>query len=137
MEVNDCHNVTPIRKALGEVAQTIELDVRDPQNEGGTAIGFGGDQAEMVTLDSLQLENVSLIKMDVERYELFVFQGAKETILRNKPVIIFELEAGKTYEESSLEERKRFDRVIDFVKGLGYTVDLIFGNDYIAFPLEV
>lgn len=47
------------------------------------------------TLDSIIKENpVHFIKIDVEGGELGVLKGAKETILRNKPIIIFECGLG-------------------------------------------
>jgi hypothetical protein len=36
------------------------------------------------------LNNISLIKIDVEGMELDVLEGAKETITRNKPIIFIE-----------------------------------------------
>jgi FkbM family methyltransferase len=44
----------------------------------------------IITLDSLHLNNISLIKIDVEGMELDVLEGAKDTITRNKPVIFIE-----------------------------------------------
>ncbi|HEV7674629.1 MAG TPA: FkbM family methyltransferase [Candidatus Angelobacter sp.] len=41
-------------------------------------------------LDSLISGRIDMIKIDVEGAELLVFRGAKETISRNKPVIVFE-----------------------------------------------
>lgn len=46
--------------------------------------------AKTVTLDSLISGRVDMIKVDVEGAELLVFRGARETISRNKPVIVFE-----------------------------------------------
>ena len=42
-------------------------------------------------LDDLGLENISLIKIDVEGYELEAFEGGKQTISRDKPVILLEI----------------------------------------------
>ena len=136
LKINNCNNVVSIPKALGECSKTIQMSVRDPINEGGTSIGEGGDFAEMITLDSLNLQNVSLIKIDVEHYEYFVFKGAKDTILRNKPVIIFEIMGKYDYETGSDEIKQQYDRVIALVESFGYKVFQYFGNDYVAFPLE-
>lgn len=133
---NHCTNVIPIRKAVGDTHDKIHMDPINAKNEGGCAIGSGGDMAEMIPLDSLQLTGISLIKIDVERYELFVLQGMKETLLRNKPVLIFEVMGEHDYETAPPQVRKCFEDVIDYVRALGYEVQQIFGNDYIAFPLD-
>lgn len=44
----------------------------------------------MVTLDSLNIADVDLIKIDVEGYELPVIEGRRETIARWRPNIIIE-----------------------------------------------
>jgi hypothetical protein len=44
----------------------------------------------VITLDSLNLSNISMIKIDVENHEVEVLEGAKQTILLNKPIIFIE-----------------------------------------------
>ena len=44
----------------------------------------------MVSIDSLNLKRVDLIKIDVEGMEMEVLQGAAETISRCKPVLLIE-----------------------------------------------
>jgi FkbM family methyltransferase len=43
-------------------------------------------------LDDYHFENVSFMKIDVEGHESQVIKGAKETILREKPVLLVEIE---------------------------------------------
>ncbi len=136
LKLNRCNNVLSLRKACGEKAQFIQMNPIDPTNEGGTVIGSGGDVAEMIPLDSLNLENVSLIKIDVEESEYFVLQGAKETIARNRPVIFFEILNRPDYEKSPLHEKVNYIRVISLIESMGYEPFVIFGNDYIAFPAD-
>lgn len=137
LSINKCKNVIPLRKAVGESFSVIQMAKANPLNEGGTSFGTGGDFAEMIPLDTLNLNNVSLIKIDVERYEYNVFQGAKETILRNKPVIIFEIMGENDYETAPNEIKTKFKEVISLVESFGYEVSVIFGNDFIAFPLNL
>lgn len=49
-------------------------------------------EVETRQLDSYQLTNVSMIKIDVEGHEEAVIAGARETIERNRPVFIIESE---------------------------------------------
>ncbi len=42
-------------------------------------------------LDDLNLQNISLIKIDVEGFELEALEGGKQTIIQNKPVILIEI----------------------------------------------
>jgi len=76
-------------------------------------------------LDDLQLDNISLIKIDVEGYELEVFEGGRETIQRNRPVILIEI-WGKFKEKyySWIHEHFPF-----------YRIDYIHGDDYILIPI--
>ncbi|ARG63326.1 FkbM family methyltransferase [Mycobacterium kansasii] len=63
-------------------------------------------------LDDLQLDDVGLIKIDVEGHELAVVRGAAETLRRNRPVILVEA-----------EERHRPGAVADItalLTGFGY-----------------
>jgi FkbM family methyltransferase len=48
------------------------------------------DSVDVITLDSLNLSNISMIKIDVENHENEVLQGGKQTILNNKPIIFIE-----------------------------------------------
>jgi FkbM family methyltransferase len=134
MRLNGCNNVLTIQKALGNYFGTVCLDSRNIKNEGATSIGEGGDLVDMIPLDSLNLSNVSLIKVDVERFEWFVFQGARETILRNKPVLIFEVMGEYDYKNCSPDIKREFDKTLSLVKSFGYSVTLIYGNDYLALP---
>lgn len=47
---------------------------------------------ETRTLDSYEISNVSMIKIDVEGHEEAVLRGAKDTIKRSRPVFIIESE---------------------------------------------
>ena len=49
-----------------------------------------GIQVDAITLDSLNLTNVTMMKIDVEHHENEVLNGARNTILNNKPIIFVE-----------------------------------------------
>lgn len=68
----------------------------DEQNTGHTHINEHGEYTTKVrTLDSFNLVDVDFIKIDCEGYEALVCQGAKETLLRDKPVICVEQKFNK------------------------------------------
>lgn len=64
-------------------------------NYGGMRLGQGGEEVRAITLDSLNLKNVSLIKVDVQGAEQLMFYGARDTIRRNMPVIAYEIQEGE------------------------------------------
>ncbi len=62
---------------------------------------------EVKKLDSLKLDNISIIKIDVEGMEKYVLEGGIETILKNKPVIFIEVlkDEYKSFIESSIYKK--------------------------------
>lgn len=63
----------------------------------------------IVTVDSLQVPNVALLKVDVEGCELGVLMGAAKTLRESKPLV---------YVEAETEERRQ--DVDDYLRPLGY-----------------
>ncbi|OSC28840.1 methyltransferase [Mycobacterium vulneris] len=64
-------------------------------------------------LDDLHLDDIGMIKIDVEGHELAVLRGASKTLVRNRPVVLLEA-----------EERHRTDAVAEinqFLNGLGFS----------------
>lgn len=122
------------RCALGDTHKTIEMMTAVEHNEAGTGFGTGGDVVEMRTLDSFNLQNVSLVKIDVEGNEDSVLDGMKKTIQNNYPIIILEIFGGKPWKTANSEERERILRTQKKLVDVGYKVDLIYWHDYIAIP---
>lgn len=92
---NGLANVDCRREAVGAAAGSItvpELDPAAKANFGGVAVGGrgGGERVLLGTIDALRLPRCALIKVDVEGFELDVLVGARETILRTKPVLFVE-----------------------------------------------
>ena len=72
---------------------------------------------KIINLDSLYLEEVRLIKIDVEGMELDVLRGAVGTLIRNNyPTIIYEAWDFSWYAEKKLQ-------VEQFLTELGYRID--------------
>jgi FkbM family methyltransferase len=62
----------------------------NPVHYGNIHLGSGAQKVPMITIDTLGLNNVSVIKVDIEGAEPLAFFGMQKTIRRCKPVIIFE-----------------------------------------------
>lgn len=111
--------------ALSDKAETLTLDYRShdtgnthvlptradaPQPEGEPVL----IEAHAVPLDKLSFDHVDFIKIDVEGWELPVVVGAKETLLKHRPVIIIEQKGNgeKWYGHSD-------HAAVRFLEGLG------------------
>lgn len=136
MEINHCSNVMSMAKALGDVPKTEFLCGDGYFIDQGVVPRGPGHFIETMTLDSLCLENVSLMKIDIEGYEFFALKGAAETIARSMPVIIFECWTERDYYSGPAWKRENFDRVVALLESYGYEVYNIYCNDWIAFPRE-
>jgi hypothetical protein len=83
------------------------------------------NKVELKKLDNYEFSDVDFIKIDVEGYENQVVLGAKETLLRNKPIIIVEQKGfSDRYNETQLE-------AIDTLKSYGAKVIDQVVKDYI------
>lgn len=89
--------------------------------------------ADQITLDSLNLKNVSLIKINVEQINVFALDTMKETIKKNKPIIL--LDISNEYKHSN-ELKDIVSNILEKLKILKYDVKKISDKylDYIAFP---
>ena len=60
-------------------------------NFGGICLGNGGgENIKLVTIDSMNLDNIGFIHCDAQGSENFIFSRAIETIKKYRPVILFE-----------------------------------------------
>ncbi len=133
--INDVHHVKTLRYAVGKQKGIIQMSPTIEGNEGHTAVGRGGDKADLVSIDSLGIKNVSFIKIDVEGYEDFVLAGAAQTIKTSKPVILCEIMGGAPFETASPAVQMKILRSIAKLKGFGYRVTRVHESDYLAVPL--
>lgn len=110
LAINNCLNAGARWVALGSENKTIHIPAPDylqPSSFGslelrktertefiGQTVSY--DEANMVpvqqiSIDSLALPRVDLAKIDVEGMELDVLEGAKDTLARQKPVLLIEV----------------------------------------------
>ena len=88
-----CENVIAKQMALGACAGHVRM-VLDPvqaarSNTGGRRVEFGGE-IPVETVDSLRLKTLGFLKLDVEGSEPAALEGAKETLARCRPIVLFE-----------------------------------------------
>jgi FkbM family methyltransferase len=73
---------------------SLELRLRENNEHIGQTIAYDaavGNAVPIVTIDSLGLERLDLIKLDVEGMEVEVLRGARSTLQRLKPAIFVEI----------------------------------------------
>jgi FkbM family methyltransferase len=93
-------------------------------NIGDTSVGDGGEEVSVYKLDDFILDNVNFIKIDVQGYELFTLEGAKDLITTHLPDLFIEIEPHQLikFDISS-------DQLIDYIKSFGYKIFKI-NNEY-------
>jgi FkbM family methyltransferase len=137
--LNGLSNVLPLHLAMGHQSNiVISMQKVDYHQDGinimDSAIGTGGEEVVMQTVDALNLSRLDFVKLDVQGAELFVLQGAKQTIEKYRPLMTVEIEA---------RQLERFGLtavpVIELLWQMGYLVLLInndFPVDCICLPKE-
>jgi FkbM family methyltransferase len=83
-----CHNI-----ALSDQPGAVRMRLVDKFQSGQAAIedvAAGSADAAAATLDGLQLPPPTLMKIDVEGAEYRVLSGGRETLVKHKPMIVFE-----------------------------------------------
>ena len=96
--------------AVGSEEKLISLS-EDDFTQSKRIVGEGS--IPMITIDSMKLDDVDLIKIDVEGYEMEVLKGAKKT-LENVQYLMIELNNNtKKYGSSNIEIEK-------YIQSLGF-----------------
>jgi FkbM family methyltransferase len=85
---------------------------------------------ELITIDSLNLDKLDFMKIDVEGYEPLVIKGGFNTIKKCKPVIIMEVWKNHFGEVDINYTKELFKELLD----IGYEVELVFGSDFLFTP---
>lgn len=110
--VNNCQqdNIIKFNCALGSKSGKIKSVELVSSNYGMNRVQEIENETyiPMITLDSLELTDIGLIQLDVEEYELEVLKGSIDTIKRNTPVLMLEIN------EKWLEEITEFLSTINY-----------------------
>lgn len=100
LKVNGCVNVEVHEKALGMTASTALLATSSPSmpnNFGGLYVirpeeNVAAEPCEVTTIDSLELQRLDFLMLDIEGMEEAALRGAAETIARCKPLLYVEID---------------------------------------------
>jgi len=137
-----CHNV-----AIGDSNGHVYIDSPDYHNKGDVnfgdvRIGKSGDRIKQKALDSYEFNNVVFIKIDVQGYESYVIDGAKETIKKHRPYLFVEFEDHLLKEQGTSDnELKAKIEALDYIvlpfqEGVPYQTESGKCLDYVAIPTE-
>jgi len=123
MALNNIENVTLIEEGLGDKAGTFAYIQEGLHNLGGSH--FSQDAPEETVqvmklpmrmgdevIATVNPDLISLLKIDVEGFELAVLSGLQRTIATHRPVILFEIHPE--------ENRLKAMCVVDLLRSLGY-----------------
>ncbi|MEK9754717.1 MAG: FkbM family methyltransferase [Rhodospirillaceae bacterium] len=114
-----CAHVTLRQVALGDAGDFVTLRTRTPDSSGDTGVepdGSGDVRAPLFRLDQLTINDIDLIKLDCEGYELFALRGAEQTLRHFRPTVIVEQKP-----ETGMVERYhvRPTEAVEYLKSLG------------------
>jgi len=85
--------------ALGDRECTVSMDV-NPKNSGATKVISESGDIDCHILDDLIFDdNIKVIKMDAEGYELKILHGAKRIISTHRPLIICEASTPEEFKQ--------------------------------------
>ena len=96
-------NITIHEVAVGETEKTDAMRVGQYRN------------IKCITIDSLNIEDVDFMKIDVEHYEWFALQGAEETIKLYHPILMMEVKNDNPYR----------NQILKFMENNGYEYEPI------------
>jgi FkbM family methyltransferase len=100
VEQNGCGNVVIAPVAASDMVGTLKVDKQSALHAYSRPdINEGDFEVDCITIDSLKLQKVKLIKIDVDGHELQVLNGAAATIKQFQPIIYIENEIDSKREE--------------------------------------
>lgn len=116
-----------------------------PRGQFFSGMGIKGDSGDprtmpthevlSLSLDDIEYESkVSVIKVDAQGSDFFVLKGARQTILKHKPMILFEYES--EYDEIFKINLRQLD---EYLAQLGYELrsDILDnGKDFVYLPIK-
>lgn len=133
--INNISNCIVSQYGLSNEAKLQYYDWVTHGNPGGAALAHDGSMktsfcGQLITIDSLNLEKIDFIKLDIENYEILAILGGFNLIKKYKPVIV--LESWKNHKgEIDYEYTKN---VFQILLDIGYKIKQIKGPDFLFLP---
>ncbi len=93
VDSNRLDNVMIYNAGLGDRVSVSHVDTgadAASHNGGSSQISDSGQQTNLCTIDSLDIQDLSIIQLDVEGFELQALKGAVASIKKHDPVIMIE-----------------------------------------------
>lgn len=100
--------------SLSHTRTKVDYDDRtNKRNYGGLNLGMGGEEIDMLTIDALNVNNISVIKIDVEGVEKLVIWGARKTIMEQRPIIMYR-KTWKSLTQDIITMLKLSNKIVSF-----------------------
>jgi len=128
LELENTKNVEAFNFAAGDTEGKIRffvnkrsngckvlLEGEEPPNRPGTITNVPVRKVD-IFLEEIKVDKVDFVRMDVEGYELNIFEGMANTIRKSKPIVQLEVHKGRM----GIENTKKF---FEFFKNNGYKVN--------------
>lgn len=140
--LNGYDNIEAYNVALGNEVSKLKMENLQYHSDNTINIGNahlnaytdnGFNWVDVKKLDDYEFENVAVLKIDVQGYEPNVLDGARQTILKNKPIIFIEVEKPQL-EIYGWTEDDVFKRLSELNYNYKKVIDAEHLVDYIAIP---
>lgn len=141
LALNQVSNVQPFQLALSNTSGNQQLQIAENEHSGQNTLGefaYAGVACagvEMVpvrpldeVLQEVGVRYVDVMKMDVEGAEFSVLEGARQTLERDRPLLLLEL-----VEQALHNQGSSVAKVLNFLDSLGYKI-FLFGP-YTGLPI--
>jgi FkbM family methyltransferase len=125
------NNFTVHPFAAGDIEKSVTMRIGRWHSGGSNIIDSDYSDSKdyrnvkVITIDSYNFKNVDFIKIDVEKYEFNVLMGASNTIKKNRPIMLVEVDPINKIE------------VFDYFEKLNYVMEQIADKDYVFTPKEL
>jgi len=131
IELNGISNITANQNAVYQTSEVLELFVSAKQNAGMSSIFHHHtetskiEKVHAITIDGyvkkMNIQQIDLIKIDIEGAELFALRGMKDSLNLFRPVVLMEVSAD-VLNHTNVDGSE----ILDFMKNLNYGIRRIF-----------